>query len=108
MDSFKLNLFRRLAKIFSSKIFNIIIFNYSKDRYGWHLEFENKLYYYFHWKVYDYIDYIYGPSESAELSAQRTGYWNLEIANDFLHRFPKEDWKILAPFVYKIFQVKKY
>lgn len=108
MDMFKLKLFRKLSDLFSSKWFNILIFNYSKNKHSWHLKFENKFYSYFHCKVYDYIDYIYGPSESAELSAQNTGYWNLEIANDLLHKFKEEDQKLLAPIIYKYFQVKKY
>ena len=77
------------------------------------LGFDNKYSFLFRNKVCDQIDYLYGPSDSAEKSAQRTGYWNLETAKMFLDRiypYQKDDVKkeIIRPMVYRFYQVRKY
>jgi len=107
---YKLKLYRLLSDLFSSRLYNIIIRNYK----GKNLCYTNKLYYKFHSLVYDYIDYIYGPSQLAELSAQRTGYWNLELTNWIgqiigLNSIKNKQAKDLAKlYLLKEFKVNKY
>jgi len=85
--------------------------------------------------VYDAIDYKSGPSDLAEKSAKRTGYWNLDFAykladtmcdlfmvnekkdaarlkdkkmlKDILEK-EKQYRKVILPFVFRECQVKKY
>lgn len=63
--------------------------------------------------IYDEIDYKHGPSQLAEISAQETGYWNIQAAELYLDgMFPydkdKDKKNLLRPSVYKRFQVRKY
>ena len=98
-DSLKLRIFRVLYYFFAYHF-----------KVKWATYFKNKL--------YDQVDYEYGPSDSAEFFARQTGYWNLFAANQFATSdcgYSKEEKryiqvKEIIPLstIYKHFEVRKY